>query len=164
MHFVDTMLCTDISTPVTGQLALDLMLHPPKAGDPSYDTHTQVRTQQNPSRAADAVSLLTVDCLLLCSLKEMLLTRTTLFHNAQRALELLNNLPGMSCQPAMGGIYLYPRLDLTAEIREQAEVGNVREHRPVQHLCRSCTVMWQKEPLKKDHTKVFACFGYYTKT
>ncbi|KAM4547896.1 alanine aminotransferase 2 [Odontesthes bonariensis] len=97
MHFVDTMLCTDISTPVTGQLALDLVLNPPKPGDPSYDTHTQ----------------------------ETLLTRTTLFHNAQRALELLNNLPGMSCQPAMGGIYLYPRLDLTAEIREQAEILGV---------------------------------------
>uniref|UniRef100_A0A3P8TM27 alanine transaminase n=1 Tax=Amphiprion percula TaxID=161767 RepID=A0A3P8TM27_AMPPE len=41
-------------------LALDLMLNPPKPGDPSYDTHTQ------------------------------------------RALELLSDLPGISCQPAMG--------------------------------------------------------------
>lgn len=42
MHYVDTMLCTDISTPITGQLALDLMVNPPKPGDPSYDTYTQV--------------------------------------------------------------------------------------------------------------------------
>uniref|UniRef100_A0A3P8TVS7 alanine transaminase n=1 Tax=Amphiprion percula TaxID=161767 RepID=A0A3P8TVS7_AMPPE len=55
-------------------LALDLMLNPPKPGDPSYDTHTQ----------------------------ETLLTRTTLSQNAQRALELLSDLPGISCQPAMG--------------------------------------------------------------
>lgn len=46
-QFVDTMLCTDISTPVTGQLALDLMVNPPKPGDPSYDTYTQVRHLQS---------------------------------------------------------------------------------------------------------------------
>ena len=34
MHFVDTMQCTDIRAPVSGQLALDLMLNPPKPGDP----------------------------------------------------------------------------------------------------------------------------------
>uniref|UniRef100_A0A3P8SBG7 alanine transaminase n=1 Tax=Amphiprion percula TaxID=161767 RepID=A0A3P8SBG7_AMPPE len=87
MHFVDTMLCTDISTPVTGQLALDLMLNPPKPGDPSYDTYTQ------------------------------------------RALELLSDLPGISCQPAMGGIYLYPRLHLPSEFTQLAKVGNTKNDR-----------------------------------
>lgn len=48
MHFVDTMLCTDINAPVTGQLALDLMLSPPKLGDPSYKTFAQVRTKPKP--------------------------------------------------------------------------------------------------------------------
>ncbi|XP_012727623.3 alanine aminotransferase 1 isoform X1 [Fundulus heteroclitus] len=94
MHFVDTMLCTDINAPVTGQLALDLMLSPPKPGDPSYDTFAQ----------------------------ETHLTQATLAQNAQRALKLLNDLPGISCQPAMGGIYLYPHLDLPAEIQEQAKM------------------------------------------
>lgn len=47
MLFVDTMLCTDISTPVTGQLALDLMVNPPKPGDPSCDMYTQVTRLQN---------------------------------------------------------------------------------------------------------------------
>lgn len=46
MHFADTMLCTDINTPVTGQLALDLMINPPTPGDASYDTYTQVRRRQ----------------------------------------------------------------------------------------------------------------------
>uniref|UniRef100_A0A3P8TP87 alanine transaminase n=1 Tax=Amphiprion percula TaxID=161767 RepID=A0A3P8TP87_AMPPE len=78
-------------------LALDLMLNPPKPGDPSYDTHTQ----------------------------ETLLTRTTLSQNAQRALELLSDLPGISCQPAMGGIYLYPCLHLPSEFTQLAKVGNV---------------------------------------
>uniref|UniRef100_A0A8C9XYP0 alanine transaminase n=1 Tax=Sander lucioperca TaxID=283035 RepID=A0A8C9XYP0_SANLU len=96
-QFVDTMLCTDISTPVTGQLALDLMVNPPKPGDPSYDTYTQ----------------------------EILLTLATLSQNAQRVQEFLKDLPGMSCQPAMGGIYLYPCLHLPSEIIEKAKVRNV---------------------------------------
>ncbi|KAM4740052.1 alanine aminotransferase 1 [Anableps anableps] len=95
MHFVDTMLCTDINAPVTGQLVLELMLSPPNPSDPSYNTFAH----------------------------ETLLTGATLAQNSQRALKLLNDLPGMSCRPAMGGIYLYPHLDLPSEIREQAEVG-----------------------------------------
>ncbi|KAK5930389.1 hypothetical protein CgunFtcFv8_026625 [Champsocephalus gunnari] len=93
-HFVDTMLCTDISSPVTGQIALDLMVNPPKPGDPSYDTYTQ----------------------------EILLIQATLSQNAQRAHEFLNDLPGMSSQPAKGGIYLYPRLHLPSEIIEKAKM------------------------------------------
>ncbi|XP_037553734.1 alanine aminotransferase 2-like [Nematolebias whitei] len=92
-HFVDTLLCTDISTPVTGQLALDLMLHPPRPGDPSYDTHAQ----------------------------ETGFVHATLIQNAERALKVLNDLPGMRCQPAMGGIYLYPCLLLPEEMRQEAE-------------------------------------------
>uniref|UniRef100_A0A3B4ZD44 alanine transaminase n=1 Tax=Stegastes partitus TaxID=144197 RepID=A0A3B4ZD44_9TELE len=87
-HFVDTMLCTDISAPVTGQLALDLMLKPPKPGDTSYDTYTQLAY-------------------------------------IVRALELLNDLPGMSCQPVMGGIYVYPHLYLPSEFREEAKTLEV---------------------------------------
>lgn len=56
------------------------------------------------------------------SWKDTLLTRVTLAQNSQRALKLLNDLPGMSCRPAMGGIYLYPHVDLPAEIKEQANV------------------------------------------
>lgn len=37
MHYVDIMFDTDISAPVMGQLALDLMVQPPKPGDSSYD-------------------------------------------------------------------------------------------------------------------------------
>ncbi|CAK6979536.1 alanine aminotransferase 1-like [Scomber scombrus] len=97
MLFADTVLCADISTPVIGQLALDLMVGPPKPGDPSWDTHTQ----------------------------EILLIRTTLSQNAQRAQQFFNSLPGMSCQSVMGGIYLYPRLHLPSEITEQAKVLEV---------------------------------------
>ncbi|XP_026178787.1 alanine aminotransferase 2-like isoform X2 [Mastacembelus armatus] len=109
LHFIDTLLCTDINTPVTGQLALDVMVNPPKPGDLSYDTYTQkLISCAKPT-------------LLLFPLKEILLSQATLSHNAQRAWEFLNGLPGMSCQPAMGGIYLYPRLHLPPEIIEQAK-------------------------------------------
>ncbi|KAG8003401.1 Alanine aminotransferase 2 [Nibea albiflora] len=93
MHYVDTLLCTNICAPVTGQLALDLMVNPPKPGDSSYDTYTQ----------------------------EVVLIRTTLSQNARRAQEFLNDLPGMSCQSATGGIYLYTRLHLPSEMIEQAK-------------------------------------------
>lgn len=42
MLFADTVLCADISTPVIGQMALNLMVDPLKPGDPSWDTYTQV--------------------------------------------------------------------------------------------------------------------------
>ncbi|XP_053179034.1 alanine aminotransferase 1-like [Scomber japonicus] len=97
MLFTDTVLCADISTPVIGQLALDLMVDPPKPGDPSWDSYTQ----------------------------EIHLIRTTLSQNAQRAQQFFNSLPEMSCQSVMGGIYLYPRLSLPSEITEQAKVLEV---------------------------------------
>ncbi|KAM3619528.1 uncharacterized protein V6R79_009666 [Siganus canaliculatus] len=91
--FLNMMHFAYISTPVMGQLGLDIMVNPPRPGDPSYDSYMQ----------------------------ELLLTRTTMSQNAQRAQEFLNDLPGMSCQPITAGIYLYPRLHLPSEIIEQAE-------------------------------------------
>uniref|UniRef100_A0A3B4AR43 alanine transaminase n=1 Tax=Periophthalmus magnuspinnatus TaxID=409849 RepID=A0A3B4AR43_9GOBI len=86
MHFVDTMLCTDISTPVMGQLALDLMVKPPKPGDASYHTYTEVQPKNTPC-------------------------------------EVLNNLPGVSCESAVGGVYLYPCVNVPVAVVTQAEVS-----------------------------------------
>ncbi|KAM3875802.1 alanine aminotransferase 2-like [Diretmus argenteus] len=94
MFFVDTMLTADISTPITGQLTLELMVNPPTPGESSYDTYRQ----------------------------EILFNQVTLAQNAQRAWEFLNDLPAMSCQPAMGGIYLYPLLDVPPGMIEQAKM------------------------------------------
>lgn len=60
---------------------------------------------------------------LLYSLKEILQKVETLTQNAQRACEFLNGVPGMSCQQAMGGVFLYPRLHLPAEIIQEAKVS-----------------------------------------
>ncbi|XP_064818255.1 alanine aminotransferase 2-like, partial [Oncorhynchus masou masou] len=92
MVFGKTLLCTDISAPVTGQIALEIMVNPPRPGDPSHSKYTQ----------------------------EILTNRITLAQNAQRAWEFLIGLPGVSCQPVTGGIFLYPRLSLPPEAVEQA--------------------------------------------
>ncbi|XP_054645021.1 alanine aminotransferase 2-like [Dunckerocampus dactyliophorus] len=97
MQVFDTMLCTDISTPVTGQLALDLMVNPPKPMDASFDVYA----------------------------KEMFYSWSTLSQNAQRAHEYLNNLPGITCQPAMGGMYIFPRLQLPSQLVHQAKMLEV---------------------------------------
>lgn len=64
MYFFDNTLCGDISTPVTGQLALDLMVIPPQPGEPSYDTYIQVRKQKNPAFLFlfFLITILTVTC------------------------------------------------------------------------------------------------------
>ncbi|XP_052317729.1 alanine aminotransferase 2-like [Oncorhynchus keta] len=92
MVFAETLLCTDICAPVTGQIALEIMVNPPRPGDPSHSKYTQ----------------------------EILTNRITLAQNAQRAWEFLIGLPGVSCQPVTGGIFIYPRLSLPPEAVEQA--------------------------------------------
>ncbi|XP_013855877.1 alanine aminotransferase 2 [Austrofundulus limnaeus] len=85
------------SPPVLPQLALELMLNPPAPGDPSHKKYTQ----------------------------EILQRHETLTQNARRACEFLNGLPGVSCQPAVAGLFLYPRLSLPAQIVEEAEASGV---------------------------------------
>ncbi|XP_032428175.1 alanine aminotransferase 2-like [Xiphophorus hellerii] len=82
------------SPSILPQLAMEIMVNPPAPGDASYEKYTQ----------------------------EILLRAETLSQNAGRACKLLNSLPGMSCQPAMGGVFLYPRLHLPAEIIEEAKM------------------------------------------
>lgn len=67
--------------------------------------------------------ILTLHLQLFLPPKETGFIRTTLFQNAERAQKVLNDLPGMRCRPAMGGIYLYPCLLLPVELRQEAEVG-----------------------------------------
>ncbi|XP_049911242.1 alanine aminotransferase 2-like [Epinephelus moara] len=86
-----------VSPPVLSQLALEVMVNPPTAEDPSYKTYSQ----------------------------EILHSQTTLSQNAQRAFKFLNDLPGMNCQPAMGGVFLYPCLHLPPQMIEEAEMLGV---------------------------------------
>lgn len=123
IYYFDNTLCGDISTPVTGQLGLDLMVNPPQPGDPSYHTYMQVRKQKKPTVVL--CYTLTFNYFVVLFTKETFFILATLSHNAQWVQELLNKLPGVRCQPALGGIYVFPRLHLPCGIKEQAKVGNV---------------------------------------
>ncbi|XP_059192075.1 alanine aminotransferase 2-like [Centropristis striata] len=86
------------SPPVLSLLALEVMVNPPTPGDLSYQTYSQ----------------------------EILHSQLTLSQNAQRACEFLNDLPGMDCRPGMGGVFLYPRLNLPPQMVEEAQMLGVQ--------------------------------------
>ncbi|XP_046905739.1 alanine aminotransferase 2-like isoform X1 [Hypomesus transpacificus] len=92
MLFAETLFCCDICAPVPGQLALEVMVRPPEPGEVSYGTYKQ----------------------------EVLSNRNTLAQNAQQAWECLIGLPGVSCQPVMGGVSLYPKLSPPPALMAQA--------------------------------------------
>ncbi|KAI4878130.1 hypothetical protein NFI96_011073 [Prochilodus magdalenae] len=73
------------STSVVGQIALDVMADPPQPGQPSYALYAQ----------------------------ELQSFRSTIMKNVQRTLEVLNSLPGITCQPIRGGIFAFARLHLS---------------------------------------------------
>ncbi|KAL7420843.1 alanine transaminase [Cryptotrichosporon argae] len=79
--------------PVSGQIGVDLLVDPPRPGQPSF-------------AAWHAETSLTHD-----NLK----SRSAYMH------ERFNALPGMSCQPAEGAMYLFPRLDMPARALAEAE-------------------------------------------
>ena len=59
-------------------------------------------------------------------MQEILTNRTTLTENALQARDSLASLPGMSCQPALGGVYVYPCVDIPAGVLERAKVSTVQ--------------------------------------
>ncbi|KAI4899142.1 hypothetical protein NFI96_013230 [Prochilodus magdalenae] len=100
MLFAEALLCGDISTPITGQIALDVMADPPKLGDPSYCLYKQ----------------------------EMESRQNTLRHNMHRAAKFFNSLPEFYCPPVQSGVFIYPHLTfppkaLTHAQRRGVEAG-----------------------------------------
>ncbi|XP_051944468.1 alanine aminotransferase 2-like isoform X2 [Hippocampus zosterae] len=87
MPYVERLFHLIPSAPVTGQIALELMVEPPQPGDPSYPLY----------------------------MHEMEHTRRTLVDNVKRVLQVLNRLPAISCQPVQGGAFAFPRLHLTTK-------------------------------------------------
>lgn len=75
------------------QIGVDLLVSPPKPGDPSYPLWER-QTGTTLSNLRDRSAFM-----------------------AQR----FNSLPGMSCQPADGSMYLFPRLDLPAKAIAEAK-------------------------------------------
>ena len=87
----------NICANVDGQVALDLMVNPPKPGEPSYELY-------NSERQAILDSL----------------TR-----RAQRLHDALSKLPGLSCQPADGSMYIYFKVALPEKAVEVAKERGV---------------------------------------
>ncbi|KAM9323127.1 LOW QUALITY PROTEIN: alanine aminotransferase 1 [Pholidichthys leucotaenia] len=96
MNYIHTLFSKDSCAPVLGQLAMDLMTHPPQPGDPSYPLFIQ----------------------------ETKHIKTTLVQNIRRAHEVLNSLPGFSSQDVQGGAFMFPRVLLPPKaIQKAKEVG-----------------------------------------
>ncbi|XP_068460440.1 alanine aminotransferase 2-like [Clinocottus analis] len=96
MKYIYTLFSTSSCAPVSGQFALDLLVNPPQPADPSYPLYQ----------------------------KETQCIRSTLAHNVKRVFEVLNSLPGVSCQPLQGGAYAFPRMHLPPKaIQKAKEMG-----------------------------------------
>ncbi|SCU87255.1 LAFA_0E05644g1_1 [Lachancea sp. 'fantastica'] len=78
---------------VTGQALVDLMVRPPKEGEPSYEQDQKERN----------------------AIHESLKHRASLLHSAFQSLE------GVSCQKPLGSMYLFPKLDLSNKAIAKAE-------------------------------------------
>ncbi|XP_047656302.1 alanine aminotransferase 1 isoform X2 [Tachysurus fulvidraco] len=88
-----TFFCTIPCGPLSGQIALDVMIDPPQPTQPSYELYTQ----------------------------EIQFIRRTISNNAQKTLDVLSCLPGISCQPVNGGNFAFPRLHLSQSAIKHAK-------------------------------------------
>lgn len=121
MKHIYEMFSKDSCAPVLGQIALDVMANPPQPGDPSYLLYHTVRLVRcflehqgffcNASSAAS--------CGLLQEVKNI---RNSMAHNIKRFCEVVNSLPGISCQPVEGGAFAFPRVRLPSKAVQKAEV------------------------------------------
>jgi len=79
-----------------GQIAVDLMLNPPKEGDESFPEWNQQREE----------------------IFGGLQRKSKMLH------EVLNSIPGVSCQPLEGAMYAFPKIDMPAKaLKEAANCG-----------------------------------------
>jgi len=78
---------------VTGQVMMGLSVNPPKEGSPSFDKYNQEKTE------------------ILESLKR----------RARKLVKCLNELEGVSCQPANGSMYAFPQITLPPKAIEAAK-------------------------------------------
>jgi len=84
VELVYKMASVDLNLPLPGQVGVDCMVRPPQPGSPSYDLW----------KSETGV------------IHDALARRSTIM------VERFNKLPGMSCVPAPGALYLYPRINL----------------------------------------------------
>uniref|UniRef100_A0A158QJJ4 Aminotran_1_2 domain-containing protein n=1 Tax=Rodentolepis nana TaxID=102285 RepID=A0A158QJJ4_RODNA len=83
--------------PVLGQLAMNVVVNPPKPGEPSYEKF--------------------------CREKSNVLS--DLAKKAKLVESLFNELPGYHCQPVMGAMYAFPRIELPPKAMQAAERAKI---------------------------------------
>ena len=79
--------------PVQGQIGVDLLVRPPREGDPSYDLFRR-----------ESESIL-----------------TTMKHRSEQMAQSFSKLEGIEIEPAMGAMYLYPKIHLPAGALKRAK-------------------------------------------
>jgi len=87
--FVSISLCSN----VIGQIAVGLMVNPPRKGDPSYELFHKESTQIYES----------------------------LKHRAQKLACVLNSMEGVECNAPEGAMYLFPKITLSQKAIEEAQ-------------------------------------------
>jgi len=93
MEQIYKLMSINLCSNVSGQMMTEMMVNPPKEGEPSYPVYQQER---------DAI---------MDSLKR----------KAKKCAEVFNTLEGMSCNHAEGAMYLFPRIQLPAGAIAAAE-------------------------------------------
>jgi len=78
--------------PVPGQALMDLVVNSPQPGEPSYDNFIKERTN----------------------------TLKVLAEKAQLTQEILNTVPGISCNPVQGAMYSFPRITIPEKAIKEA--------------------------------------------
>ncbi|XP_077470494.1 alanine aminotransferase 2-like isoform X1 [Stigmatopora argus] len=82
--------------PVPGQALMDLVVNPPQPGEPSHAKFTKERTD----------------------------TLSALADKARLTEEVLNGVPGISCNPVQGAMYSFPRISIPEKaVKEARELG-----------------------------------------
>ncbi|XP_065111869.1 alanine aminotransferase 2 [Paramisgurnus dabryanus] len=133
LSYTEVLLTGDINTPVTGQIALDVMLDPPCPGEPSYDLYRQ----------------------------EVSSRLNTLKLNMSRAVKFINDLPGFTCPSVHSGIFIYPHLSLShitdahsqqATVKAKAGLCYCRRLLEDQCVCVGFSECWNKNHTNKQQS------------
>uniref|UniRef100_A0A8C0H3L0 alanine transaminase n=1 Tax=Chelonoidis abingdonii TaxID=106734 RepID=A0A8C0H3L0_CHEAB len=80
--------------PVPGQVLLDVVMNPPKPGEPSYQSF----------------------------IREKQAVLSDLAHKAQLTQEIFSQVPGIHCNPVQGAMYSFPRIQIPARAVQEAQV------------------------------------------
>lgn len=121
MKHIYTLFSKDCA-PVTGQIALSLMANPPQPGDPSYPVYKRVCLPFITTAKPKYNQKSRVQKYFVFSLQETEQIRTMVKHNVKRVFEVVNSLPGFSCQPVDGGAFAFPRIHLPPKAIQKAKV------------------------------------------